>query len=87
MRSGAIPAQRAGEHRLEGPVALAQRLVGHVVQRDGWRHLCCYVADSPTAVQAALTVAQRCLDDVQTLELAVTHEPGWDDYLVWLGRC
>lgn len=72
---------------VEAIAAQQQGIASHVVQRDGWRHVCCYVADSPAAVQAALTVAQRCLTDAPSLELTVVHEPGWDDYLVWLGRC
>lgn len=86
--ASALAAARAFEKAWTASLAVHQQgICSHVVQRDGWRHLCCYVADSPAAVQAALTVAQRCLADAQALELAVTHEPGWDDYLVWLGRC
>jgi hypothetical protein len=81
-------AARAFEKAWVDTLAVQQQgIASHVVQRDGWRHVCCYVTDSPLAVQAALTVAQRCLIEAQPLELTVTHEPGWDDYLVWLGRC
>lgn len=83
-----LAAARAFEKAWGEAVAVQQQgIASHVVQRDGWRHVCCYVADSPAAVQAALTVAQRCLADAPSLELTVTHEPAWDDYLVWLGRC
>jgi len=70
----------AAEHQQQG-------ICSHVVQGDGWRHVCCYVSDSVQAVQAAVSVAGRCLPDAQSMEITVVYEPAWDEYLVWLGRC
>jgi len=64
-----------------------QGICSHVVQGDGARHVCCYASDSLQAVQAALDVAGRCLEDAHALELSVSYEPAWGEYLTWLERC